>query len=106
MARRRKLANFYKSLPDDRKAYAKRMVDQLEFMESTLDRLKETIEQEGPTITAVNGNGFETRQEHPAQKSYNTMIKNYNSTIRILVGLLPELKKDEADEFEKFLRGE
>ena len=28
--------------------------------------------------------------ETPAQKTYNTMIKNYNATIKALVDLMPE----------------
>ena len=45
-------------------------------------------------ITAKNGNGFETVQENPAQKRYNTMITRYCSTIKQLQDLLPNSRED------------
>ena len=43
-----------------------------------------------------SGNGFETYSEHPAQKSYNTMIRNYNATLKQLADLAPESPKKES----------
>lgn len=97
------IERFYRTLPDDRRAFAEKLVAQLKWMEKTLDDLQKIVREEGPVVIGTNGNGFTVRNEHPAQKSYNTMIKNYNSTIRQLVDLLPSESEKEPDELEKFL---
>lgn len=51
--------------------------------------------------TFTNGNGFEVVQEHPASKTYNTMIRNYNGIIKTLIEHIPE--DAEEDEFTKWL---
>ena len=49
-----------------------------------------------------NQTGFEVKAEHPAQKSFNIMIKNYNATIKLLIDLLSETE-DEKDALMEFL---
>ena len=63
---------------------AEKLAVEAEFMAQTLEVLKADIAENGPVVTHINGNGFEVRQENPAQKSYNTMIKNYNAAISAL----------------------
>lgn len=92
-----KLRRKYSHLSDEKKAIAWKLIDEIAFMGETILQLKETVNREGAVITSVNGNGFETMQEHPAQKSYNTTIKNYQSCIKQLVELLPDAKTDAAD---------
>jgi len=75
---------------DDKKTIAERLCEEAAFMAATLDRLKAQIDQEGATLKSKNGNGFDVVMENPAQKSYNTMIKNYNTTFKGLIGLFPE----------------
>ncbi len=100
-----KLTEFYKDLPEEKRVFAKKLIDQLTWMEKTLRKLKKTVDENGATFTATNGNGFEIVQEHPAQKSYNTMIKNYNATLKQLIELLPEEKGTEEDELMKYITG-
>lgn len=97
-----KYKKIFKNVPEDKKPFAEKLYNQAAFMVITLDDLQKKINREGPVITAVNGNGFETTTEHPAQKSYNTMIKNYNSTIKALIDLLPN-SNTEDDELTQFL---
>lgn len=92
----------FKDIADDRKPFAERLYNRAAFMAATLDELQNKINKEGAVITATNGNGFETTLEHPAQKSYNTMIKNYNSTIKLLIDLLPTGNK-EGDDFMNYV---
>ena len=105
MASKKEIKEYYKDLPEEKRTYAEKLVDEMIFMGQTLSRLRTTIRKEGAVGTIVNGNGFEVTQEHPAQKSYNTMIKNYTSTVKILNDMLPEGIGDVGDEFTRFLEG-
>ncbi len=98
-----KYSEIFVNIEEDKKPFVERLYKQAAFMSATLDELQEIINTEGAVITSVNGNGFETTSEHPAQKSYNTMIKNYNATIKSLIELLPE-DKNEKDELTEFLQ--
>lgn len=80
----------FKNLDENKKVFAEKLYTEADFMFQTLQRLRKIIDNEGAVIKTVNGNGFETYTEHPAQKSYNTMIRNYNATLKQLVDLAPE----------------
>ena len=88
--------DIYKDLDENKKIFAEKLYSEAIHMEKTLTRLKEQVDIEGPVIKSVNGNGFETVNEHPAQKSYNTMIKNYNATLKALDELAPVSKKKDS----------
>lgn len=97
-----KYKKIFNKIEEDRKPFAERLYNQAAFMNVTLSELQENIKTEGAVIKTINGNGFETTTEHPAQKSYNTMIKNYNATIKALIDLLPPAEK-ESDELLDFI---
>ena len=78
----------------DRKTLADKLVREVAFMTVTIQELQETINRDGPITYGTNGNGFEVRQEHPAQKSYNTMIKKYLAAMKQLNELLPDIKTE------------
>lgn len=78
------------------------LVDKAMFMEQTLAKLKEKIEQDG-VVTIMCQGSYEIERENPALKSYTSLIKNYNSTIKQISDLLPvEAPKEEEDAFESF----
>lgn len=89
-----RLNKIFKNISKDKKALCEKLIRNAAFMAVTLEDLQEVIRKEGAINTFVNGNGFETIQEHPAQKSYNTMINRYSSVIRQLQDLLPDSKQD------------
>jgi hypothetical protein len=97
--------NIFKCADDNKNAVAKKIYTEIAFMEETLRELKNTINSEGATIIATNGNGFKVPTENPAQKSYNTMIRNYNGAIKNLAALLPRsvAGDDTNDAFERFI---
>lgn len=97
-----RLKQYFENLPDDKRTLAYKLCDQATFMESTLRKLQRQIRKDGPVITTKNGNGFETVQEHPAQKSYNAMINRYSTTITKLTEMLPRSSED-IDEFTEFV---
>ena len=91
-------------IDDNRQPIAKKLLSRIKFMDGTLNKLQTQIKREGAVIEAVNGNGFKTKTEHPAQKSYNTMIGRYNALVKTFIDLVPIGNIDE-DEFLGFLKG-
>jgi hypothetical protein len=84
---------------------AKKLYKRICFMDKTLNQLEQQVKQDGAVITTVNGNGFDVMTEHPAQKSYNTMIGRYNAMVKSLVDMIPSEGKTESDELMNFLGG-
>lgn len=89
-----KLKKIFTEISEDKKKLCEKLIQNAAFMAVTLEDLQEMIQKEGAVKTFINGNGFETVQEHPAQKSYNTMINRYSSIIRQLQDLLPDSKQE------------
>lgn len=96
------LKRFFKEIENDKKPFANRLIEQCSFMAVTLRELQETLNEDGAIELFVNGKQKMLR-EHPATKTYNAMVKNYNSVIKQLLEMLPEGKK-ENDELMEFLR--
>ena len=87
-------------IDENRQPVAKKLLSRIKFMDATLNKLQSQIKREG----AVNGNGFKTKTEHPAQKSYNTMIGRYNALVKTFIDLIPTGSGGD-DELLSFLRG-
>ena len=98
------LKKIFKDIDGDKKPFADRLIQQCSFMLTTLAELQETLNNDGSIELFVNGKQ-EMLREHPAAKTYNTMIKNYNSIIKQLIDLLPEDKNDSDDLLEFLGRG-
>ena len=90
----RKLKRIFKNISKDKKTLCEKLIQNAAFMAVTLEDLQETIKEEGAIKSCVNGNGFLVMQEHPAQKSYNSMINRYASVIKQLQDLLPDNKQE------------
>ena len=84
---------------------AKKLYKRICFMDETLNELEKQVKEEGAIITTTNGNGFDVMSEHPAQKSYNTMIGRYNAMVKSLVDMIPSGKSDK-DVLMDFLGGD
>ena len=97
LAEERKLKRIFKILEKDKLTIAAKLCKKAAFMDVTLDDMQVQITTEGFTKKAVNGNGFTVEMDHPALKSYNTMIKK-------LIDLLPE-DTEEVDELLLHIRG-
>lgn len=89
-----KLKKIFKDISEDKKKLCEHLIQNAAFMSVTLEDLQEDIKEDGPVIICKNGNGFDVLQESPSQKSYNTMINRYCSTIKQLQDLLPDSKTD------------
>lgn len=86
----KKLKSLYKELPKNKQKLSEKLIANAAFMAVTLEDLQAVINKKGAILKQKNGNGFTVTQEHPAQKSYNTMIGKYTAVIAKLDEMLPE----------------
>ena len=99
-----KLTNIFKNLSPDKQKLAEGLKNQAAFMVSTLAELQEILNNDGAVEMFEQG-AQKMLREHPAAKTYNAMVKNYNSTMKQLFDLLPDDKgKDPADELMDFVK--
>ena len=98
-----KYKKIFKTIDKDKKLFVEKLYTEAAFMEFALSELQDEIKATGTVYEAVNGNGFTVIQENPAQKSYNTTIKNYNATMKILIEHIPTGAMD--DDLTLFLKG-
>ena len=82
----KQLEKIVKEIPEEQRVFGEKLAAEIEWMAGTLTELKNIVDEQGAVITTTNGNGFEVMTENPAQKSYNTMIKNYTAAIKQLTG--------------------
>lgn len=100
-----KLNRIFKNLPDEKKKLAEGLKSQAAFMVATLAELQEIMNRDGPVELFEQGSQRLLR-EHPAAKTYNTMVRNYTAVCKALFDLLPdEERKDAADELMEFVKG-
>lgn len=75
-----------------------------EFMKKTLKKLKKEINLNG-VITKMPQGEYEIERANPALAQYNSLVKNYNSTIKQICDILSTIQnktiEDEFDEFNK-----
>ena len=99
----RRLKRIYKTLEGKRKQTAEGLIQEAAFMRATLQELKKLIDEAGP-IDEMQQGDYSIIREHPAVRTYNTMIQRYSSVIKQLTALLPkEAPKEVDDGFEKFV---
>ena len=98
-----RLSNLYRDIEKNRRLSAKGLIEEAAFMRATLKELKEAIDKDGPIDEMPQGE-YSILREHPALKSYNTMVQRYSSVIKQLTDLLPkEVKVVEEDVFDEFI---
>ena len=101
----RNLKKILRQIPKDRQAIAQSLYNELEFMQKTLDILRQQIEEEGPTAMFKQGKQ-EFLREHPALKGYNTTVQRYSLLYKQLTDLLPPAAgTQQSDPLLDFIKG-
>ena len=99
-----RLTNLFKDIDANKRLTAKGLIEEASFMKATLQELKEMIDEQGPIDEMPQGE-YSILREHPALKSYNTMVQRYTNIINQLTSLHPkeEIKKEVDDGFDRFV---
>ena len=94
----------FKELSQEKKKLIKKSIEQAVHMEMQLDDLQIELEKVGFVEEYCNGNNQFGKKESTESKAYNTLMKNYISIIKVLLGELPQSKnEDDDEEFKQFL---
>lgn len=76
------------TLDNDKKVLCNSLLNELLFMQDTLEGLKKQIDTNG-VITKMCQGKYDIDRANPALNQYNTLVKNYSSCIKQLNDLLP-----------------
>lgn len=99
----KRLTNLYKDVERVKRLTAKGLIEEASYMKITLIELKKEIDKAGPIDEMPQGE-YSILREHPALKSYNTMVQRYSGIIKQLTDLLPKDTQKEVDDgFDDFL---
>lgn len=100
-----RLTNLFKDIDANKRLTAKGLIEEASFMKATLQELKEMIDEHGPIDEMPQGE-YSILREHPALKSYNTMVQRYTNIINQLTNLHPkeDVTKEVDDGFDDFLK--
>ena len=85
-------------MSDDKKSIALGLLKELSYMNDTLEKLKERIDEKG-VVTEMCQGSYSIDRTNPALQTYNALIKNYTSTSKQLFEMLPN-NDDEIDNFD------
>lgn len=75
------------------------LIKELEFMKRTLNKLKKELTAKG-VVTEMSQGKYSIERANPALTQYNSMIKNYQSTVKQINDLLPKDSMDSYDDFD------
>lgn len=92
----RKLKRTYKDLPKEKKLLAEPLIQNAAFMEVQLNKLQQTIEENGTHDDYMNGANQFGKKISADLQAYNSLIKSYNMVNQRLENMLPEGKKVES----------
>ena len=99
-----KISKLFKEMDPKIKKSIQSVIDNAAFMAVTLRELQEHLIKNGWTIEYQNGENQFGIKKSPEIEIYNTMIKNFVSTMKAVTDLLPKeiankIKDDGFDEF-------
>ncbi|WP_196606506.1 hypothetical protein [Pectinatus frisingensis] len=98
-----KLKKAFKDLDDIIKKNAEKLIENAAWMAISLDELKHEIDITGYTENYMNGANQSGVKDSTYVRTYNTMIKNYNATIKLLLDQLPQTETHTGDKLAQFL---
>lgn len=101
-AEKRRLKVLLEGLEENKKKAAEGLIDECAFMRATLKQYREYITNEG-LIDVMPQGEYSIKREHPAVRSYNTMVQKYATVCKQLFDMLPTKPAvPEDDDFDNF----
>lgn len=86
----KRLRAIFGNLPQDATAVAEKLIENAAFMAVSLRELQEAINKKGYIEEYQNGANQSGVKKSSEVEVYNTMIKNFNVTMKQLIDLLPD----------------
>lgn len=85
---KRRLKSLLEDLEESKQKAADGLIDECAFMRATLSQYREYITEEG-LIDVMQQGTYAIKREHPAVRSYNTMVQKYSAVCKMLFDMLP-----------------
>jgi len=101
----RTYTDIYNLIPEQKQPIARKLINELQFMERTLTALRKVVDSEGVTEHFINGKQDFWR-ESTALKSYNTTIQRYSSLSKQLTDMVDKTAEAENNPVLDFIKGE
>ncbi len=98
----RELDMLIDDLPEEELQIAKHYTKELSFMAITLEELKNEVNKKG-AVTEMSQGKYSIERENPALKSYNIVVKQYNTMLSKLYEIVSKtVSLDEGRDLLKF----
>lgn len=97
----------FEAVPEKERSIIDPLLQNYAFMKVTLEDLQEEINRDGIAETYQNGENQSGQKENSKLKSYNRLVKNFESVTKTVMKYLPEeerIRTDEQDPMEILLR--
>lgn len=94
-----KLKMTFQNMENDKGILGLKLLEESEFMKTTLDNLKKAINDKG-VVTEMCQGKYSIERANPALSQYNALIKNYQSNLKQLNDLLPSFESSNDDGFD------
>lgn len=99
---KRRLKSLLGDLPENKKKAAEGLIDECAFMRATLKQYREYITTEG-LIDIMPQGDYSIKREHPAVRSYSTLVQKYATVCKQLFDMLPtKVAVPDVDDFDEF----
>ena len=85
-----RITKVFDSVPDKERSVIDPLLQNYAFMKVTLEDLQEEIIRDGITETYQNGENQSGQKENSKLKTYNRLIKNFESIAKTLMKSLPD----------------
>lgn len=89
-----------KEMDSDSARLGLNLLVEAEFMKKTLKKLKNDINDKG-VITEMPQGDYSIQRANPSLTQYNSLVKNYNATIKQISDILPKEDSPIDDGFEE-----
>lgn len=89
-----------KEMDSDTARLGLNLLVEAEFMKKTLKKLKKDINEKG-VITEMPQGEYSIDRANPSLTQYNSLVKNYNATIKQIADILPKDDPGNDDGFEE-----
>ena len=103
---KKRLQKLFKDIPKNKKALCEGLIDNAAFLRVQLCELQRDLLENGSRIESISGNGFKSMKDNPSGKLLTGCTAQYNSTIKMLLGLLPDKDDPRNDEFLQYIYGD
>ena len=101
-----KISIVFENVPEKERSVIDPLLQNFAFMKVTLEDLQEEINRDGISETYQNGENQSGQKENSKLKSYNRLIKNFESVTKTLMRYIPEddrVNIDQMDPMERLL---